>query len=259
MLKIAIDATPLLPKPSGIGLYVANLIQALATLRTQEEFDLEVIYQPGLKNWLRGNLSLPDYLKVYPNLRSFPFPVRLSNIFVEFPELFLPYFEQYFNAPNIVHGTNYTVFPFKHSQKVITIYDLTFIRYPEYANSTVKAYAKRVKRCLQWTDLVLTISESSKRDIIEFLEVKSEKVFVTPLASRYHANAIAQKGRGEVVSQESSAYDFSKPYILFVSTIEPRKNVTNLIVAFDYLKQKHHIEHQLVLIGQKRLALRRDF
>jgi glycosyltransferase involved in cell wall biosynthesis len=249
MLKIAIDATPILPKPSGIGLYVANLVKALGELRSQESFELNLIYQPGLKNWLKGNLSFPGYLQDYSsqsdsNLRSFPIPVRLSNLFIQFPKLFLPRFEQAFGAPDVVHGTNYTMFPLRQSQKVMTIYDLTFVRYPEYANSTVKAYAERVQRCLKWTDLVLTISESSKQDIVQFLGVKPEKVMVTPLASRYSSNTLIE-------SYESVQYDFSKPYILFVSTIEPRKNIINLISAFDELKQKHHLDHQLVLIGQK--------
>ena len=46
-------------------------------------------------------------------------------------------------------------------------------------------------------------------------------------------------------------YDFSKPYLLFLSTIEPRKNITAIISAFNYLKQKYEIEHQLILIGKK--------
>ncbi|NJR52015.1 MAG: glycosyltransferase family 4 protein [Leptolyngbyaceae cyanobacterium CSU_1_3] len=253
MLRIAIDATPILPKPSGIGLYVANLIQALAALQSPENFELETIYQPGLKNWLRGNLSFPSYLAAYPNLRSFPVPVRLSNLLIQFPSLFLSTFEQSFGAPNIVHGTNYTVLPFQHTRRVMTIYDLTFVRYPEYANSTVKAYVDRVQRCLQWTDLVFTISESSKQDIIKFLNFNPEKIVVTPLASRYSANEwVHQESVDHSFSKSPSvSYDFSKPYILFVSTIEPRKNLTHLIAAFDYLKHKYRLEHQLVLIGQK--------
>ncbi|MCY7321473.1 MAG: glycosyltransferase family 4 protein [Phormidesmis sp. CAN_BIN36] len=245
MLKITIDATPLLPKPSGIGLYVAGLIQALESLKSEEAFELEVIYQPGVKNWLKGDLSFSEQLGGYSNLRLFPFPVRLTNSFVQFPSLFTPYFERYFGTPDIVHGTNYTVFPFRHSQRVMTIYDLTFIRYPHYTNATVSAYAERVKKCLQWTDLVFTISQSSKNDIVDCLGVNPDKVWVTPLASRYSADFSFD---GSIASTH---YDFSKPYILFVSTIEPRKNIINLIEAFDYLKQKHRLDHDLILIGQK--------
>ncbi len=246
-MKIAIDATPLLPKPSGIGWYVASLIQALEGLKSQEAFELEVVYQPGLKNWLKGDRAVPNHLRGYSNLRLFPLPVRLTNFLVRFPGLFTPGLEGCFGAPDIVHGTNYTVFPFRHSRRVMTLYDLTFIRYPQYTNSTVSAYADRVKKCLQWTDLILTISQSSKNDIVHYLGVQPDRVWVTPLASRYHANALSF----DCAREASIHYDFSKPYILFVSTIEPRKNIINLIEAFDYLKQKYRLDHDLILIGQK--------
>lgn len=248
MLTITIDATPVLPKPSGIGFYVVNLLSALEELRLQEEFRFDIVYQVSLKSWVRGSLSFPKPLQEFPNLRLFPLPVKLSNLFIRFPELFVPYFEEYFGCSDIFHGTNYTVFPFRQSKRVLSIYDLTFIKYPQFTNSTVKAYTERVKQCLKWTDLVLTISHSSKQDIVEYLGVSPEKVRVTPLASRYSLNSfqsLLQSPKQEI------NYDFSKPYILFVSTIEPRKNIKTLIAAFEYLKQKYQIEQQLVLIGQK--------
>ena len=253
MLKIAIDATPLLPRPSGIGMYVTHLIEALEALQAQNSFDLEIVYQPGLKNWLRGNLYFPDYLRSHSPKRIIPLPVRLSNLFLRIPALFLPIVEQRFAAPDIFHGTNHTVFPFKHSLRVLTIHDLTFVKHPEYTNTTVRAYAEQVKHCLKWTDLVLTVSQSSKQDIIRYFDFNPDRIHVTPLASRYDAQYLTNQITTEQKSQlqQSSGYDFTQPYILFVSTIEPRKNITGLIDAFDYLKQKYHLDHQLVLIGQK--------
>jgi glycosyltransferase involved in cell wall biosynthesis len=131
----------------------------------------------------------------------------------------------------------------------MNIYDLTFIKYPNYIDSVVKTYTKRVKRCLQWTDLVLTISESSKKDIIEYLQVPPQKVYVTPLASRYHLDYLSWQNIP--ILEQQVNYDFSKPYLLFVSTIEPRKNINTIITAFNFLKQKYKIAHQLILIGKK--------
>jgi glycosyltransferase involved in cell wall biosynthesis len=236
-MKIAIDVTPWMPKPSGIGFYVSNLIQGL--IRSQESPDLELIYQPGLKKWLKGDFAFPDYLQPDSHLNLFPLPVRLSNLIIDFPFLFSNRLEACFKQADIVHGTNYTVFPTRKSRRVITIYDLTFIKHPEFTNSTVSAYTHRLKRCLHWTDLVLTISHSSKRDIVEYLKVDPDRVWVTHLASRYQ------------IDQPIPELSFPKPYILFVSTIEPRKNIRSLISAFEYLKRNYQIEHQLVLIGQK--------
>ena len=250
MLKILVDATPIAPKPSGVGFYVATLIHFLSTLQSQENFQLGIVYQPGFKNWLRGRLDVPDCLKPYPERYLLPLPVRVSNLLLDnVPSFFPLYFERHFDLPDIVHGTNYNVYPYQKSRKVMSIYDLSFIKYPNYIDSVVKTYGDRVKKCLKWTDLVLTISESSKSDIIEYLNVEPERIYVTPLASRYHSNFFPDEKVEQL--KQSINYDFSQPYILFVSTIEPRKNIEALISAFNYLKDKFKIEHHLILIGQK--------
>lgn len=250
MLKIVVDATPVAPKPSGVGFYVSNLIRSLDALQAHENFQLEIVYQPGLKQWLRSDFSFPHSIQEYSHLHLLPLPVRISNLLLELSfKPSLSYFEKYFGFPDILHGTNYSVYPCKNSLKVMNIYDLTFIKYPNYIDSVVKTYTERVKRCLQWTDLVLTISESSKKDIIEYLEVDPTKIYVTPLASRYYPNYLSEEIAQALEKQAN--YDFSKPYLLFVSTIEPRKNINNIIIAFNFLKEKYKIEHQLILIGKK--------
>lgn len=249
MLKVVVDATPLLPKPSGVGLYIANLIQALEALQTEENFRLGVAYQPSLKNWLRGNFAFPPAVQTCENLHFVPLPVRVANVINRSPNLLLDYFERSFGYPDILHGTNYVVYPYKKGLKVMTIYDITFIKHRDYANSVARGFANQVKHCLQWTDLVLTISESSKRDIVEYLHVPPEQVHVTPLASRYYPDYLHHFSEAEL--QQSIRYDFSQPYILFVSTIEPRKNIVRLVQAFNRLKQEYKLEHQLVLIGRR--------
>lgn len=249
MFKVVVDATPILPRPSGVGFYVANLIRSLDALQAQENFQLGIVYQPGLKKWLLGNLTFPECLKEYSDLYMLPLPVRVYNLLLatSFKPSLL-YFEKYFGLPDIVHGTNYSVYPCQKSKNVMSIYDLSFIKYPNYINSVVKTYTERVKRCLQWTNLILTISESSKRDIVENLRVDPERVYVTPLASRYYPNYLSPEFNQ---LEKSVNYDFYQPYLLFVSTIEPRKNITALITAFNLLKQKYKIDHHLILIGQK--------
>lgn len=251
MLKVVVDATPIQPKPSGVGLYVANLIDSLHKLQVQEEFKLGIAYQPGLKNWLSGNLSLPALINQFPNIYFVPIPVRLSSLLLSLSPnpLISSYFEQGFDYPDIVQGTNYSVYCCGNSKRIINIYDLVFIKYSDYIDSVVQQYEKRIKQCLKWTDLVLTISESSKRDVVEYLGVDPQRVYVTPLASRYSSEYLSEDQSERL--KASIDYDFSIPYLLFVSTIEPRKNITSIIAAFNRLKHKHKIEHHLVLIGRK--------
>lgn len=251
MLKILIDATPISQKQSGVGFYVFNLIKSLYTLEKEDIFHLEIIYQPSLKNWLVGNLVFPELLQNYSHLNLLPVPVRISDLLLIKPGFkpAMSYFQKYFGSPDIVHGTNFSVYPCSNSLKVMNIYDLAFIKYPNYIDAVAKTYIDKVKSCLQWTDLILTISESSRNDAIEYLQVEPEKVYVTPLASRYHQNYLS----GENIQQleQKVKYDVCKPYILFVSTIEPRKNINTLVAAFNILKSQHKVEQQLVLVGKK--------
>jgi glycosyltransferase involved in cell wall biosynthesis len=253
MFKVIVDATPIQPNPSGVGLHVFNLIQQLYNLENSPDcnFRMGICYQPGLKNWLKGKLVIPELISSYPNLYSLPIPVRVFNPLIMYaPDLFSSIFEPYLEYPDIIHGTNYSVYPFKKSLKVLNIYDLTFLRYPEYVDSVVGKYVNIVKQCLGWTDLIITSSESIKLDIIQYLNFPPDRIYVTPLASRYDRTYITNLNLEPLVLSFPK-YECSRPYILFVSTIEPRKNIGNLVKAFNLLKQKYKIDHDLVLVGKK--------
>ena len=240
MLTISLDATALRPNPSGIGYYVYNLLEALYQLQSSENFQLNLFYQPSIKNWLRGNLSASEQLQNYPHTHCLPIPTTLSNLLTKFPNPALAYFEKYLQYPDIIHGTDHIVYPCQKSFKVMTIHDLTFIKYPEYVPLIVKTYTERIKRCLKWTDLIITMAETTKEDIVHYLQVNPHKIWVIPLASRYSIQE----------NLKTSPTD-DQPYILFVGTFEPRKNIKTLVLAFDYLKKKFDLPHRLVLIGKK--------
>lgn len=249
MLKIVVDVTSIRSKPSGIGIYTLNLINSLHNLQFKDNFELGIVYQPSMKNWLTGNFSYPEMIASYFEIHLFPIPVTISTLLSSIQNPLIHIFDKYLGNPDILHGTDNVVFPCKNSLKVMTIHDLTFIKYPQYINAIVTSYIYRIKQCLKWTDLILTVSESSKKDIIEYLNVKPEKIYVTPLASRYYPDYLSAEMVYQLKKQVN--YDFSQPYLLFVSTIEPRKNILTLISAFNYLKQKYNIEHKLILIGKK--------
>lgn len=245
--RLAIDASSVTPQPSGIGFYVINLLNQLQYLASSHHFILDIIYQPRLKNWLQWDRTLPPNLQSYP-YSYIPLPLRLSNRLLDYiPHLFPTLFESRLHRPNVIHGPAYTIFPYRHSRKVLTIFDVTFAKYPQYTDKVAQYYSVQVRKCLQWTDLVLTISENSKRDIVEYFQYDPNKIWVTPLASRYSS--------GDVINIQDHQYCSSllqkTPYLLFVSTIEPRKNITTLISAFNHLKNHYHIPHNLILIGKK--------
>jgi len=243
MLKIAIDISSLRLKPSGIGVYIYNLVQSLIQLQSQHNLTISLVYQPSLKKWLTGDLSVTHPHNFSLDTYCLPLPVTISNLLAKFPNPLLSYLEPSFHFPDILQGTDHYVYPCRQSKNILTIHDLTFLKYPQYVNSIVKTYYPRLKKCLEWTDLVITFSENTKQEINYYLNVPLEKIVVTPQASRF-TNL-------NLPIQDNINCDFHIPYLLFVSTLEPRKNIVNLIKAFNYLKNNYKIEHHLILIGQK--------
>ena len=249
MFKVCIDATPVRGKLTGIGVYTLNLINALYQLQEKENFILDIYFHPSLKNWLKRNLSSPELLRQYSQVSCLPIPVSVANILAKYSPFILPYFEKYLDQPNIIQGTDHYVFPYQKTKKIMTIHDLTFIKFPQYSTKIVKGYLKRIKRCLSWTDAIITFSENTKQDIVELFNIDSNIIYVTPQASCYSTNYLNR----QLLSDHRDVIDYYlyKPYFLFVSTLEPRKNILTLIKAFEYLKQNYKIPHQLILIGKK--------
>lgn len=248
MLSVLLDVSSVTSKPSGGGVYITNLLTQLHSLQASHLFSLRLVYQPRFKNWLIGDRSLPQNLQLYFH-HYIPLPLRLSNRLLDHtPHLFPTLFESHLGQPDIIHGPAYIIFPYRHSQKVLTIFDLTFAKYPQYTDRVAGYYNVQVRKCLQWTDLVLTISESSKQDIIEYLQFDPNRIWVTPLASRYTDQTFRSL---QTTFLHHPLLDNDSPYLLFVSTIEPRKNITALIAAFNHLKTRHKIPHNLFLVGKK--------
>lgn len=257
-MKICLDVTPVTTQPSGVGFYLLSLINELVRQQQAYEIDLFLTYQPRFTSWLRGAWEFPQQLQSYAHRQVLPIPVRLSNWLLRDPTgLISAGVTHYLNSPDIVHGTNYSVYPTKVGHRIMTIYDVSFGLFPEYATSVSKAYFNQIQRCLKWTDLIITISESSKRDIVNCFNIPESRVWVTPLASRYPISvntsetAKMSKQRLEEFSRNRISIDFNQPSLLFVGTLEPRKNINTLIESFNYLKLVYKIDHQLLLVGRK--------
>ncbi len=253
-MKLCIDLTPLTPNPSGVGIYVLNLVSALQKLQATENFHLSGFYQPRLAAWLQGKWKTPAYFQTDLHLQIdstvFPCPVRVSNrLVVSSPTLLSHLLTRLPSPPDVLHGTNYSVVPWPNCRKVITIYDLSFIRYPQFADRVSQSYGQQLRYYLPYADLILTISESAKQDIIEYFNLSPEKVIVTYLASRYDGN-LPTKSTPKVTTTTLSK-NLDRPYILFVGTLEPRKNLVTLISAFNHLKERCKIDHNLILVGRR--------
>ncbi len=157
------------------------------------------------------------------------------------------YLFTHFPRPTLFFTPSHYAPRFSPVPTVISIMDLAYLHFPALFNQSDLYQLK------EWTGYsvknatkVFTISEASKRDIIKFYKVKEEDITVTYLGIKPTGDMKNQI----TIAELQKKYSFSMPYFLFVSTLQPRKNVTRLVQAFSYL-QKKHPEVQLIIVGKK--------
>jgi len=152
------------------------------------------------------------------------------------------YHSTYFPLPNNIY----------FATRVITIYDLIPILYPQYFNHNSEHIVKTTIEQIDNNDFVCCISESTKQDICKYQQdLNAQQVFVTHLAADtekfYHCN------NQQVITNIQEKYKIpDQPYLLTLSTLEPRKNIAHVIRSFVTLIQTKNIDNlNLVLIGTK--------
>lgn len=132
---------------------------------------------------------------------------------------------------------------------VVTLHDLAFLRYPEVLTRTKRFYHRTFTvRSLHRTTSLITVSESTRRDAHELAKVPQERMHtVYPCIDE----RFAQRATPDRLQAFREKYDLSGGFLLYLGTLEPRKNIPTLIDAYVHLRQKHNIHAKLVLAGGK--------
>ena len=158
---------------------------------------------------------------------------------------------------DIVHFTNYLVptLRFSNAKYVVTIYDLTAWRFPETLPPAYIAYIKgAVSHAVKAADLIFTLSDAVKREIIELFEIDSERIrtVYSGIAQSFWE---APKKRPSELRAIRDKYGISQDFLLFIGVIEKRKNVITLVKAFEILMDR--MDLQLVLVGRPGYGFRK--
>jgi glycosyltransferase involved in cell wall biosynthesis len=146
--------------------------------------------------------------------------------------------------PDVVLSLTHYAPRFTTVPTVVSIMDLSFIHFPETFKSNDLYQLKNwTKYSVKNAAKVITISQSSKDDIIKYYKVKAQNIKVVHLGLKELSMT--------TVSKDLQEFGVNKKYILFVGTLQPRKNIVSLIKAFSLLPQELKDSHQLVIIGKK--------
>lgn len=232
-MRVAIDIRKL--HDFGIGTYIRNLLRHLARLDRENEYVLFCYPEDGASvRALAANFQTISNRSGHYSLReqlSLPLAAARAKV-------------------DVYHAPHYVLPILTPGHQVVTIHDCIHLMFPEYLPYRLgKGYARAMMySATHRADRILTVSESSKRDILRFFPVKPEKISVIH-------NAIDEQFRvsptEDAIERVRERYQLTNPFVLYVGNVKPHKNVERLIEAFALLRRKATNGLKLVIIGDE--------
>jgi len=229
-MRIAIDARLVYYTQAGISQYIKRLVEALARLDDQTEYLILQSRKDRTPLVQRANFKRAPILT--------PCHYRLEQWTLRFEVS--PYDIDVLHSPDFIP-------PFRGNFKsVITVHDLAFLLYPHFLTKESAKYYGQIDQAVRRTDHIIAVSEATKHDLMQRLGVPENKVTVIYEASSPQYRPLpAAEARAYVRGK----FNLEDDYILFVSTIEPRKNVPGLLQAYRQLLDSYKVKTKLVLAG----------
>lgn len=225
---------------SGVGQYIHALLDSAVRIAPNDEF---IVYC--------NQANEPNYTYDAPNshtkvwgLSKARRPVRLSYEYA-----FLPG-EIKRSQIDIFHGASNFLPPRKTCPYVVTIHDLSYHVNPERCPPLRRYYwYAMTARTVKMADLIITISENSRRDIIRFFPEAESRIRVVAEAAHSRFQPLADSRENSELTRLDKELE-GRPYVLYLGTLEPGKNVARTVMAFDKIADRYP-DHLLVLAGDK--------
>lgn len=237
-MKIAIDLTQLPNQLTGVGFYMENLVKGLASVDNDNEYYL------FLKRSALSAFRVDNKRFKYIAVPKYPFIIR-----VLWEQLILPIYLLFMRI-DLLHSPHYTTPLFGWwFKRVVTFHDMTFFLFPKmHQRWKVGYFRTMIRLSARRADRIISVSNSTTRDIINKLRVPAVKIRTIQLAVSPEYKPGLDQHRIEAVKNK---YGLPAEYILFVGTIEPRKNIIGLVRAYQALPPAIKERFSLVIVGKK--------
>ena len=162
----------------------------------------------------------------------------------------LPYSWFFGKGSDITHFFNYIVPPFVHGKKVVTIHDMVYKAFPETMNSKTRILLNlAMNKSMKRADVVVTDSEFSRSEIIKYFPQYRDKVEVVPCG--VDCDMFKPVQDRSIIEKVKANHNIKGKYFLYLGTLEPRKNLTRLVKAYEILSRRKEDCPLLVLAGGK--------
>ena len=229
-MKIAFDGKRFFSNSSGLGNYSRDLVRVLANYFPENDY---ILLNKSQSERGREILDLPNVSFKQIAKGNFSRQLKMGKD------------AQKVDA-DIFHGLSGELplkWDKKPMKKIVTIHDLIFERFPQYYSFfDRKMHLWKFRKAVEKADVVIAISEQTKRDVIHYLKVPESKVKVVYQGCH---QAFKEQQSLEFLNSVKEKFNLPERFILNVGTIEERKNLLNIVKAV------HGTEIPLVVIGKK--------
>lgn len=239
-MRVAIDYTAAIRQGAGVGRFVRSLVAALLEIDRANSYTL--LYPRTGRN------SPPPVLPQFPNATGQPllFSERVLNLLWYKLGVPLPV-DAMSGYADIFHFPDFTLPPVRRGATVLTVHDLSFLLVPECAEAGLRAHLEKVvPASVRQADFVTADSENTRNELTTLLDVPPERVAVVHGGVDERFRPITDE---DALERMRKKYGLYFPFMLYVGTIEPRKNISRLLRAYTQYRAEHKGRHRLVMAG----------
>jgi glycosyltransferase involved in cell wall biosynthesis len=231
-MRIAFDGTTLRPARTGVGYYTEHLLHHL--IRASVDDEIIVISNRPLDT----AYPLPPEVRVVASSSRVPRIVWMQTMA---PRLLRRL------GVDVAHFTNGMVPLAMSVPTVVTIHDMSLTMFPKYhPPRRVLLNRPLVDMAARRAEAIITVSESAKRDIVRLYGSQAERIHVVHEAAAPSFQPVRDR---VVLDRVRDRYGLAERFVLYVGTIEPRKNLPKLIEGFASRRKSGQLPHQLVCAG----------
>ncbi len=238
-MRLGLDGIPLAELKTGVGHYTFELARALALTAPADEIEIVSPFPYLPPSLGESGRAMP------PNLRAVHQRVKGMNR--RWWLFGLPTYIRHSKLA-LFHGTNYDVPLRSACPTILTIHDLSPFYYPEtHEASAVRRARFRMPLMARAATMIITPTESVRREACARLNISSERTVAVPHAPR---SCFRPATRGQI-AETKNRLGIEDDFLLFVGTVEPRKNLLMLVRAFEDVAGATGLRPQLVIAGKK--------
>jgi glycosyltransferase involved in cell wall biosynthesis len=229
-VHVAIDARLADYRIGGIAQYTIQLARALAGLEAPERFTLLRSARPKMAaDTVDGVAAARLLTPPHHPLEQLALPVELLRV-----------------RPDVLHSPDF-IPPLRRScRSVITVHDLGFLHYPCTLTGASRRYYSQIGRAVRSADRIIAVSECTRDDLLKLVQADPDKIDVVLEAADPSFTPVESEA---ALAAARRRLGVERPYLLFVGSFEPRKNLVRLLEAFARVRRE--LDVQLVLVGRR--------